>query len=73
VEVADQLLELAGGRGPVLCCFERVGGPQWCHRSLAAAWLSDGLGIAVPELGHEDLAQDQHPMRPPPERQMRLL
>lgn len=39
--------------GPaVLCCFER--GPltddNWCHRRLAAAWLSDRLGIEIPEL-----------------------
>jgi hypothetical protein len=73
VKVAEQLLELAGGRVPTLCCFERVGGPQWCHRSLAARWLSDGLGVPVPELGYEGLTQDQHPLRPPPTRQTRLL
>jgi hypothetical protein len=52
----ERLLELAGGRVPVLCCFERSAasrgrGSGWCHRALASRWLSDGLGIAVPELG----------------------
>jgi hypothetical protein len=62
-QVHDQLLRLADGRIPVLCCFERVGGPVWCHRSQAASWLAEALGQPVPELGHEDLPQ--HPLLPP--------
>ena len=27
---------------------------RWCHRALVSAWLSDTLGLIVPELGHED-------------------
>ena len=62
--VHDELMRIADGRVPVLCCFERVGGPGWCHRSLAASWLSDALGVAVPELGFESLAMDLHPLLP---------
>jgi hypothetical protein len=32
----------------VLLCFEKS--PAGCHRSLAARWLSENLGIDVPEL-----------------------
>ena len=62
--VLEELLQLSGGRVPVLCCFEKVGGAQWCHRSLAAAWLAQGLGIVVPEVGFENLAMDLHPLLP---------
>jgi hypothetical protein len=61
--VQDEIMQRAGDQIPVLCCFERVGGGQWCHRALAAAWLAEGLGVAVPEIGHED--QPLHPLRPP--------
>ena len=58
-------MRLANGRVPVLCCFEAVGGPKWCHRSLVASWLSAALGEAVPELGFEDRPQERHPLLPP--------
>jgi hypothetical protein len=64
-QVHDDLMRIADGRVPVLCCFERVGGPQWCHRSQAAVWLAEALGIAIPELGFEDRTQAQHPLRAP--------
>jgi hypothetical protein len=64
-QVHDQLLELAGGRIPVLCCFEKAGGPVWCHRSQAASWVAQSLGIVVPEVGFETLPQALHPLRPP--------
>jgi hypothetical protein len=64
-QVYEDIMRLASGRIPVLCCFEAVGGPKWCHRSLAAAWLADGLGIMVPEVGYEHLPQAQHPLLPP--------
>jgi hypothetical protein len=63
-QTADQLLELAGGKVPVLVCFERIGSGHWCHRALAASWLAEGLGKPVPELGHEELKQDRHPLLP---------
>jgi hypothetical protein len=62
--VATQLLDLAGGRIPVMVCFEHVGGARWCHRSLAAAWLAESIGQVVPEFGFEDLPQHQHPLLP---------
>jgi hypothetical protein len=63
-QVLHDLLRIADGKVPVLCCFERVGGPVWCHRSLAAAWLAKSLRIKVPEIGHEGLPQTQHPLLP---------
>ena len=63
--VAGELVNLASGRIPVIVCFERAGGPGWCHRALAAAWLAEALGQAVPELGAEDRPQHEHPLMPP--------
>ena len=62
--VIAELTEMALGRVPVLLCFERPGDRRWCHRSLAAAWLSEGLGRTVSEFGFESLPQEQHPMLP---------
>jgi hypothetical protein len=64
-EVVREILARAAGKTPVLCCFERPGEHQWCHRSLAAEWLAAHLGEVVPELGFEELAQRDHPMLPP--------
>jgi hypothetical protein len=61
-EVRVRLRQLAGDRVPVMCCYERVGSGQWCHRALAAAWLAEGLGIRVSEFGHEDQDQPLHPL-----------
>jgi hypothetical protein len=66
-DVLDDLVRISNGCVPVLCCFERVGSGQWCHRSLVAQWLSETLGIKVPEIGHEHLPQAQHPLLPPKE------
>ena len=63
-QVAAELHDLAGGRIPVLLCFERAGTSTFCHRSLAAAWLAEGLGVPVPEFGYEGLPQSQHPLHP---------
>jgi hypothetical protein len=63
-QVLDEIAKRAAGLVPVLCCYERLGGPGWCHRSLAAEWLGAHLGRTVPELGFEGLAQDEHPMLP---------
>ena len=64
--VAAGLADMAGSRVAVLLCFERPDDAgAWCHRALAAAWLAESLGIAVPEFGFESLPQDQHPLRLP--------
>jgi hypothetical protein len=63
-KVVYDLARIADGKVPVLCCFEHVGSGQWCHRALVASWLAAVLGIAVPELGHEDLPQERHPLLP---------
>ena len=60
------ILELAAGREPVLCCYEKPDGPSWCHRALAARWFADALGEPVPELGYEQLPQHDHPLLPAP-------
>jgi hypothetical protein len=62
--VAAEVDELALGRIPTLLCFEVAGKGQWCHRSMAARWLADALGQAVPEFGYEDTAQEAHPLLP---------
>jgi hypothetical protein len=62
--VAAELTVMAGGRIPVLLCFERSGRGQWCHRALVASWLADAMGQPVPEFGHEHLAQERHPLLP---------
>jgi Active DUF488-N3 subclade len=59
--VLEDLGRIAEGRIPVLLCFEKPPpDPTWCHRGLVAAWLQDTLGIAVYELGHENLGAGWH-------------
>jgi Protein of unknown function, DUF488 len=62
--VADELFALARGGIPVLLCYEKTGGPVWCHRALAAEWLAEALGHPVPEVGFETLSQHGHPLWP---------
>jgi hypothetical protein len=64
-QVADDLARLSDGLIPALLCFERADGSSVCHRCYAAKWLARGLGSPVPEVGFEELAQDQHPLAPP--------
>jgi hypothetical protein len=53
-KVLDDLLQLANGTVPVLCCWEHPPpDPAWCHRGLVSAWFKDQIGLDVPELGHE--------------------
>ena len=63
--VAAELVEMAAGKVPVLLCFERPNTGKWCHRALAAQWLSEALGQVVPEFGFEALPQHEHPLMPP--------
>jgi hypothetical protein len=52
---AKEIIALATGRTPVLCCFERpadiCAGRTWCHRHIAAQWLEDKLSITIEEVG----------------------
>jgi hypothetical protein len=50
----------------VIVRWEKACGDKWCHRSLAANWLSEAPGEAVPELSYEGLTQDCHPLLRPP-------
>ena len=53
-QVVLDLQRLAGGDEPVLVCWEHPPpAAAWCHRALVSAWLSDTLGLIVPELGHK--------------------
>ncbi len=62
--VAAELHRLSGALTPTLLCYEKPGGGDWCHRAMVAEWLSEALGEAVPEFGHEALPQDRHPLMP---------
>jgi hypothetical protein len=64
-----QLIDLARGGIPVMCCYERPGGPDWCHRAMAAEWLAEELGHPIPEFGCEHLPQHEHPLMPDQPRQ----
>ena len=58
-QVAAQLeKKITGGKVPVLCCFERVGSGQWCHRSLAAERLAGARPAGASVRLFKDLAQD---------------
>src|ERR1700730_14197091 len=54
-ETVSQIGALAGGKVPVLCCFETIAkiaaGETFCHRSLAARWLEHHLSITIEEIG----------------------
>ncbi len=62
--VAEELTAMAGGRVPVMLCYEKPDGHQWCHRALAARWLCEARNVSLPEFGFEHLPQDQHPLMP---------
>ena len=57
--VVDDLEAL--GPNPTMLCFEAAkdieAGTHWCHRSIAAQWLEDSLGIKVEEVGHPNLSR----------------
>jgi hypothetical protein len=64
-QVLARISAVAQGRPAALVCYEVAGKPgHWCHRSLCAQWLAEGLGRPVPEFGHEHLAQHLHPLLP---------
>jgi Protein of unknown function, DUF488 len=52
-EVVRELLDLAEGKIPALCCFEHTHNEAWCHRGIVSAWLHTEIGLEVPELGRE--------------------
>ncbi|WP_132251341.1 hypothetical protein [Methylobacterium segetis] len=64
-EIVEQIDSLANGQIPVLCCYERLGSGDWCHRGYVSAWLCFHLGLVVPEL-HDRTGgfAGLHPMLP---------
>jgi hypothetical protein len=63
-KIVTAILDRAAGHIPVLCCFERPNGREWCHRAMAAEWLAAHLKEPVPEVGFEHLPQHEHPLMP---------
>lgn len=49
IKVMEELKELSNGNDVILLCHEGEG--TFCHRRLVANWLTEKLGIEVPELG----------------------
>lgn len=45
------------GDDAILLCFERPG--AFCHRRLVAKWLEISLGVEIPELGYEDVDEEE--------------
>ena len=64
-EIVDQIDSAAARQIPVLCCYERLGSGDWCHRGYVSAWLCLHLGLIVPELTDPSGAYaGGHPMLP---------
>lgn len=64
--IAARIKRLAGEREPVLVCYEKPGGPEWCHRAFISLWFADKLGLQVPEVGFQPKAFGwSHPLLPP--------
>jgi hypothetical protein len=71
--VVHDIRRLAGGRIPVLCCYEKPNGRDWCHRAMAAEWLAVHLKRTVPEFDFLTLPQHEHPLMPAQLRRPPLL
>ncbi len=60
-QTAKEILDLAGERIPVMCCYESPTkidrGQDWCHRHMVAKWFEDRLGIEVEELGYRRMTR----------------
>jgi len=62
--VVAVILDSAGGKTPVLCCYEKPTGNLWCHRAMAAEWLGAHLNQVIPEFEFEALPQHEHALMP---------
>jgi hypothetical protein len=65
-DVVRDLFGISAGQSLALVCFERpVSDDGWCHRSLAARWITRETGIEVFEYGFQHLGcGDRHPLLP---------
>jgi hypothetical protein len=73
-EIVAQIDNAARGMIPVLCCYERLGSTDWCHRSYVSAWLCFHLGLVVPELTDPSGGYaGSHPMLPEEYRHQAVL
>ena len=62
-KVLQDLVRIASGKAPVLCCFERVGSGQWCHRASACRKLvRGGAGHRRPGVRPRRAAAGTHPL-----------
>ena len=55
-QVYKDLMMLAGGEEPIICCFEKPN--EFCHRQLVATWLEKNLNIEIKEFKHEELIRE---------------
>lgn len=64
-EIVAEIEAKAQRQIAVLCCYERLGSGDWCHRGYVSAWLCLHLGLVVPELHDASGAYaGSHPMLP---------
>lgn len=64
--IVERIDQLAAGRIPVLCCWEKPNQGDFCHRALISVWLCEHLGLVVEELGCEGQGfSGSHPLLPP--------
>jgi|GEM_PF-1003852 len=65
VRVVERIRCEAGGKTPVLACFCKPGGSNWCHRAWVSVWLAHRASLDVPEFGMEDAGSGaSHPLLP---------
>lgn len=65
IRIVEQIRCEAAGKIPVLTCFCKPGGSNWCHRSWISVWLAHRAGLNVPEFGMEDAGSGaSHPLLP---------
>ena len=53
VRVVERIRCEAAGKVPVLTCFCKPGGSNWCHRAWVSVWLAHRAGLTVEEYGFE--------------------
>ena len=51
MNIHNLLERMGGGKDVALCCYEK--NINECHRKIVGEWLSEELGIEVPEFGTE--------------------
>ena len=64
-ETHEALYKLTDGVEPVLLCYEKPNGRDWCHRAMVSEWFHETIGVEVPEIGQPASAFGiSHPLQP---------